>query len=190
MSYSEEKNGCWCHSDINIIAALINENSVMRSNGEVDVARRLPPIEFDHAYVKAFDVVEPVPRDDPRPKDGYLLYQNEGEQRPGQRVVTRPVVMFALKPYKGLFALHRKKKRLWFKGRLWVPPHYAVDHRVLLEQVPVVLGEYWQKMRREGNPRMKKDGASHIIMDTVAPTEREDVEDVRVVSEDSRPEAR
>ena len=113
MSYSEEKDACWCHSDINIVAALMNETATMRNNGDVDLAKMLPPIEFDHAYVKVVEVVEEIPRDDPRsPTDGHMLYQNEGEQRPGQHVVTRPVVMFALKPYKGSFALHRKKKRL------------------------------------------------------------------------------
>lgn len=181
MSYVEQKDGCWCCSDINIVAALMNETGVLRG-GTVDVLRRMPAIEYSHAYVKAVDLIEQVPRDghQPPPRKGHLMRQDEGGPAPGQRKVTRPVVMFALKPFRGTFTLHRKKRRLWFRGKLWVPPHYAVDHRVLLDRVPELLGEYWKKLKREGTPRMKSQGATRIIMDEVAATDREAVDDVNV----------
>lgn len=194
MSYKEERFGCYCHSDVNIIAALVNKSGILKGK-KVDLLHTLPELDLAFPYVKVVELEEKMPEeleDRHRPPvQGHFIRTVGGvPDADAPHTVFRPVVMFAVKPYRGSLVLARKKVRMWHNGKLWMPPHYAVDHRLLMMMVPSVLGAYWKKLRRGGEPRMKKHGGTYIIVDEVAASDMEAIGDGNVLSESERPASR
>lgn len=135
----EVLNGHWCHSDVNIVAALTSPNFVIRGT-VIDVDHRLEPLEVEYSYVKM--VAPRGGRGRHRKVPGLMVETGRTEGEEGGRI---PVVMFALKPHRGRFGLHKYKLKLWHRGALYADTKdYAGKHRRLLDEVKA------QLRRKEG----------------------------------------
>jgi len=150
----EITNGYWCHSDVNVVSALMSPNHVIHG-GDIDPNHTLQPIELAYSYVKW------VPPRKKRPHSTVPGMVHSIEAEEGELV---PVVMFALKPFRGGFGLHQYKFQLWHRGGLYADTrHYAGTHRRLLEEVRAQLARAKEERGREMQAR--REGASYILED-------------------------
>ncbi len=180
MAFRERKNGCWCFSDINIVAALTTESGIIKGK-EVDTRALLPPVEWSFSYVKLVPVRRPkkIPKGDPR--RGRFDHGVPNPKR--DDVMYKPVIMFALAPFRGSFALHEQKLALWHSGHIMMTKDYPLRHRELLNDVHELLDEYRKQLRSKRAEVEKKHG-EYTIAEELRPSKAEEVARVSVPHED------
>lgn len=142
MALWQIKKGYWCCSDVNLVAAVMVENYIIR-DGVIDPDSPLPPIALAFAYVEL--VKRKVPKKRRRGTSGKRRLVYTGPDPALQRKDPgwwKPVVMFAIAPYNGSHKLVTAKKDLWFNGSLFTPPIYAVQHHALMDLVEMLRRKY------------------------------------------------
>lgn len=141
--FKEMRNGHFCMSDINLVAALCTETWPIQPDGKVDYEDVMPALEHGFTYVREFTVNRR--KDMPSVQGGAKGFAYYSPNVPKQFAVEekKPVVMFAIRPLRGAFGLHERKVKMWHSGRLMVNgPQYAAKHRELLMQVRDFLTRY------------------------------------------------
>jgi len=144
--FKEMRNGHFCLSDINLVAALTTETWPIGRDGKVDFEDVQPALEHGFTYVREFRVKRR--KDFPNTQGANQGFGYYNQQLPDEFAVeeAKPVVMFAVRPLRGAFALHERKVSGWHQGRLMVNgPQYAAKHRELLMQVRDYLQRYRDK---------------------------------------------
>jgi len=124
----------------------------------------LPACEYSHAKLR----VVAIRKHKKRPA-GWFARDLPGDHTKEEDTIQKPIVLFAFKPYRGSFELHRKKLRLWYNGGYWPSPEYATEFRRLRRVIEAVK----RKFRVEAKARRR---AGHTLIDAeVKPGEKEDV---------------
>lgn len=156
MALWQIKKGYWCCSDVNLVAAMMIENYIIRA-GVIDDTEALPPIEL------AFAFIELIPRKVPKKKrrrgssgKNKLVYTGPDEVRKKELREWKPVIMFALAPYQHSHRLANAKKNMWFNGTLFSPPVYGVQHHALMRIVEQLREQF---ERKTGRPTTLKNKA-------------------------------
>jgi hypothetical protein len=192
MALWHEKKGYWCCSDINLVAAFMIENYIIR-DGVIDSEDPLPPVELAFAYVEMVKRKQPKKRRRGTSGKRKLVYT--GPDATLQRfdpMIWKPVVMFALAPYNGSHKLVKAKKDLWFNAALYSPPVYGVQHHALMNIVHRLRRDYERKTGRQTTIRNKSfaielnDGIARLVGKTPNVSERQEVERVSIRGEEAR----
>ncbi|MCW7072055.1 MAG: hypothetical protein OCU12_07015 [Methanophagales archaeon] len=197
MALWQEKKGYWCCSDVNLVAAMMIENYIIR-DGVIDPDSPLPPVELAFAYVELVPRRRPKKRRRGTSGNRRLVY--DGPDPELQRADPRefkPVVMFALAPFNGSHRLTRAKKDMWFNGTLFSPPVYGVQHHALMRIVEQLREEYQRKTGRKTTVKSRSfaielnDGVPRLAGERSELSEEQEVpEHVAVRGEEARIGAR
>lgn len=165
MALWQEKRGYWCCSDVNLVAAMMVENYVIK-DGVIDAEDALPPVDLAFAYIEL--VPRKIPKKRRRGTSGKnrLVYTGPNEVRRRELREWKPVIMFALAPYEHSHRLANAKKDMWFNGTLFSPPVYGVQHHALMRIVEQIREEF---ERKTGRPTSLKNKAFAVnLIDGVA----------------------
>lgn len=165
MALWREKRGYWCCSDVNLVAAMMVENYVIK-DGVIDDTDALPPVDLAFAYIEL--VPRKIPKKGRRGSSGKdrLVYTGPNDVRRRELREWKPVIMFALAPFEHSHRLANAKKDMWFNGTLFSPPVYGVQHHALMRIVEQIREEF---ERKTGRPTSLKNKAFAVnLIDGVA----------------------
>jgi hypothetical protein len=159
--FKEDRNGHYCMSDVNLVAALTTPTWPIQPDGKVDMNDEQPALELGFVYVHEFE--QKRRKDFEGSTQPGFAYYSASLPREHAVVETKPVVMFAVRPLRGTFGLHAKKVSMWHNGRLMVNgPAYAVKHRELLMMVRDYLARY--KDRQGAETQASKVGGDLLVV--------------------------
>lgn len=160
MALWQVKKGYWCCSDVNLVAAMMVENYIIK-DGVIDDTDALPPVDLAFAYIEL--VPRKIPKKRRRGSSGKSRITYEGPEDVRRRELRewKPVIMFALAPYEHSHRLANAKKDLWFNGTLFSPPVYGVQHHALMRVVEQLRQEF---ERKTGRPTTLKNKAFAVNM--------------------------
>jgi len=165
MALWQIKKGYWCCSDVNLVAAMMVENYIIK-DGVIDSEDSLPPVDLAFAYIEL--VPRKIPKKRRRGTSGKnrLVYTGPNEVRRRELREWKPVIMFALAPFEYSHRLAKAKNDMWFNGTLFSPPVYGVQHHALMRIVEQLREEF---QRKTGRPTSLKNKAFAVnIIDGIA----------------------
>ena len=181
----------YCFSDISIVAALLMPcgETVKRDGVWTTKPKPLPAAELDFTYLRLMKRRKVKPPDLPpgkRPEEAEKFIANIAPSLDDRDNETVPIVCFAIKPIRGTFAVHERKRDLWRTGLLHTDTReYSKQSRKLFRMVGEVLSNYRATLQTEA--RTKRTAAGLIVIDAdtelITPSKREVIENVRVPNE-------
>ena len=196
MALWQQIKGYWCCSDVNLVAALMVENYIIRG-GVIDSENPLPPVELAFAYIEM--VERKAPKKRRRGTSGKRKLVYTGPDPTMQRddpTLWKPVVLFAIAPFEGSHKLTIAKKDMWFNGTLFSPPVYGVQHHALMRIVEQLRDQYQRKTGRRTTIKNRsfavelRDGVPRLAGETLKVSDIEEVKGVAVRGEEARIGAR
>jgi len=196
MALWQITKGYWCCSDVNLVAAMMIENYIIK-DGVIDSEDALPPVELAFAYIELKPRKIPKKRRRGTSGKNRLVYEGPEDVRRRELREWKPVVMFALAPFEHSHRLAKAKKDMWFNGTLFSPPVYGVQHHALMRIVEQLREEFERKTGRPTSLQNKAfavnlvDGIARLASErSELSAEEQEIPSVAVRGEEARIGAR